>query len=58
MSPRGGTCPKCGSNSVQKERILGADTMDLICTQCNYSGHPSDFSELKSDKEESQDKKE
>ena len=49
MSPRGGTCPKCGSTTVSKERIMGADTMDLICTACKYAGHPSEFRGDKSD---------
>ena len=43
MSPRGGTCPKCGSTTVSKERIMGADTIDLIWTACKYAGHPSEF---------------
>ncbi|PSZ18442.1 Eag protein [Escherichia sp. E10V10] len=28
------TCPKCGSNRVGKERIMGMQTGDWICGNC------------------------
>ncbi|MDW1964874.1 Eag protein [Vibrio sp. Vb0587] len=39
-----GTCPECGSSEVTKERIMGAQTGDLICLDCKFSGSPSRFS--------------
>ena len=43
MSVVNGKCPKCGSNNLRKERIMGAQTMDLECMACKYSDHPSKF---------------
>lgn len=28
------TCPKCGSDRVGKERIMGAQTGDWVCGAC------------------------
>lgn len=48
-----GTCPECGSSEVTKERIMGAQTGDLICIECKFSGSPSRFAgKSQKDKEE------
>ncbi|MBN5179941.1 hypothetical protein JY469_04715 [Serratia marcescens] len=31
-------CPKCGSKNVIKERIMGAQTGDWICSDCSTVG--------------------
>lgn len=42
-----GICPECHSHEVTKERIMGAQTGDLICLnpKCKFSGSPSRFSQ-------------
>ena len=46
-----GTCPECGSSEVVKERIMGAQTGDLICVRCKYSSSPSRFADKAEQKE-------
>lgn len=43
MKLKGGTCPKCGSKETIKEKIMGVDTMDIICLKCRYTDHWSEF---------------
>ncbi len=43
MTLKGGTCPKCSSSETCKEKIMGQDTGDLICSGCRYIGHRSEF---------------
>jgi len=43
MKFKGGTCPKCGSKNTVKEKIMGQDTMDIVCIDCNYIGHWKEF---------------
>lgn len=38
MSHMPSRCPKCGSNRVGKERIMGAQTGDWICGECGECG--------------------
>jgi len=46
-----GTCPKCRSNEVTRERIMGSQTGDLVCLSCKYTSTPNEFQEKpKSDK--------
>lgn len=40
---RGGTCPKCESTNTTKEKIMGQDTMDIICLDCRYTGFWKEF---------------
>lgn len=54
MKLKGGTCPKCGSTETIKEKIMGQDTLDIICLKCKYVGHWSEFHP----KPEAEDKKE
>ncbi len=35
---RPSSCPKCGSNEIFKERIMGAQTGDWVCGQCGEEG--------------------
>ena len=43
MKLKDGTCPKCGSKNTTKEKIMGADTLDIICLDCRYIDHWSEF---------------
>lgn len=43
MKRAGAICPKCGCKGVSKEKIMGQDTMDLICNDCGYVGWWKDF---------------
>ncbi len=43
MKLKGGTCPECGSKKTQKEKIMGADTMDIECLDCGNIDHWSKF---------------
>ena len=43
MKLKGGVCPECASESTHPERIMGAQTMDIICNGCKYIGHWSEF---------------
>lgn len=43
MKLKGGICPKCGNKDAAKEKIMGADTMDIEWLDCNYIGHWKEF---------------
>jgi len=43
MKLKDGKCPKCGSINTTKEKIMGADTLDIICQDCKYVGHWKEF---------------
>ena len=44
MKRAGAVCPKCGSQKTPyKEKIMGQDTQDLICAECNYTAWWTDF---------------
>lgn len=51
MKLKGGRCPKCDSMNTTKEKIMGADTMDIICQDCEYIGHWKEFHEGEANKE-------
>jgi predicted RNA-binding Zn-ribbon protein involved in translation (DUF1610 family) len=36
-------CPKCGNNNIFKEKIMGNDTGDKICSICKYIGTKEEF---------------
>jgi predicted RNA-binding Zn-ribbon protein involved in translation (DUF1610 family) len=37
-------CPKCGSKNIEKDlKIMGNDTGDKICIQCNFIGPTNQF---------------
>lgn len=38
-----GSCPNCGSRTTMKEKINGQYTYDLICLDCKYTGHNTEF---------------
>jgi len=39
MDRKNTICPKCGSKkNPKKEKIMGQDTMDLICQDCGHIG--------------------
>lgn len=47
----GAFCPQCGSEKTPiKEKIMGQDTMDLICVDCNHIGWWKDFQPKEQDK--------
>lgn len=44
MKRAGAVCPKCGSTKTPtKEKIMGQDTQDLICVDCNHTAWWSNF---------------
>jgi len=43
MKLKEGKCPKCGSGNTTKEKIMGSDTGDIVCNDCNYVGHWREF---------------
>lgn len=44
MNRDGAVCPECGSNKrPYKEKIMGQDTQDLICAECNHIGWWTSF---------------
>lgn len=46
MKLKNNKCPKCQSKDTYKEKILGADTLDVVCSKCGYTGHWKEFDEL------------
>ncbi len=52
MKRSAAVCPKCGSTrSPVKEKIMGSDTMDLICQDCGHVGWWKDFQPSKDQNE-------
>jgi len=47
MAASRGTCPKCGSSEVTKERSMGSQTGDLVCSTCEYANTPENFANSK-----------
>jgi transcription initiation factor TFIIIB Brf1 subunit/transcription initiation factor TFIIB len=43
MKMKGGKCPNCGSTMTIKEKVMGADTTDIVCLKCKYVGHWNEF---------------
>ncbi|EKO3444223.1 Eag protein [Vibrio fluvialis] len=36
-------CPKCGSHDTYKEKIMGQDTGDRVCQECNHITSAASF---------------
>lgn len=44
MKRSGAVCPECGSTATpHKEKIMGQDTQDLICADCDHIGWWASF---------------
>lgn len=44
MKRAGAVCPNCGSTKTPaKEKMMGQDTQDLICMDCDHTAWWSDF---------------
>ena len=43
MKLKDGICPRCDSKRTRKEKIMGADTMDIECLDCGHIGHWREF---------------
>ena len=57
MQLRGGACPECGVMATHPERIMGAQTLDVVCDSCGHIGWWKDFhpDAAKNDAEKSRD---
>lgn len=54
MKRDGAVCPKCGSTKTPaKEKTMGQDTQDLICTDCKHIGLWADFQPENQNKDKS-----
>lgn len=38
-------CPKCGCEVIRKEKMLGVQTGDLVCSDCGYTSTHNEFEE-------------
>ena len=58
MKRAGAVCPNCGSTSTPaKEKMMGQDTQDLICVDCEHIAWWSDFQPENQEKKEQKDVK-
>jgi len=44
-------CPKCGSERITKDTIMGSDTMDKKRLDCGYFGPVKEFQKESSEKQ-------